>query len=134
MIYGETVVLFWTKARTETLKRRWKDGIIARRIAEELGCSRSAVIGKAYRLKLESRNTGSAAAKKVLANVRLAPTPKDELTPLVPSLLQLEPNHCKFPIGDHYCGRERKDKKPYCEAHLARVFIAPYKPVKEPRP
>lgn len=42
----------WTETDDETLKRRWAAGDSTRDIAEELGCTRSAVIGRAYRLGL----------------------------------------------------------------------------------
>lgn len=46
----------WTEERIATLKKMWESGMTASQIAEELGgISRNAVIGKAHRLKLESR-------------------------------------------------------------------------------
>ncbi len=47
----------WTEDRINTLKRLWGEGKSASQIANELACgvSRSAVIGKVHRLKLEKR-------------------------------------------------------------------------------
>mgnify|MGYP002712978043 CR=1 FL=1 len=46
----------WTAERIETLAELWKDGLTAAEIAQALGgVSRSAVIGKASRLRLEAR-------------------------------------------------------------------------------
>jgi hypothetical protein len=41
---------FWTKARARRLKSLWVQKKSTRDIAEELGCSKNAVIGKAKRL------------------------------------------------------------------------------------
>ena len=44
------------------------------------------------------------------------------------SLLELNENTCKWPIGDplnpdfHFCGRTTKDEHPYCEFHARRAY------------
>ncbi len=45
----------WTDDKIATLKRMWEDGKTGGEISEVLGCSRSAVIGKAHRLDLQAR-------------------------------------------------------------------------------
>ena len=51
----------WTDERIETLRKMWDSGLTATQIAEELGgVSRNAVIGKAHRLGLASRQIGRA--------------------------------------------------------------------------
>lgn len=47
----------WTQPRIEFLSREWLSGMSAAVISEKLGVSRSAVIGKAYRLRLKRRDS-----------------------------------------------------------------------------
>lgn len=48
----------WTDERVAKLKRLWADGLSAKQIADTMhGLSRSAVLGKAYRLRLPMRRT-----------------------------------------------------------------------------
>ena len=48
----------WTEAKVRKLKELWGKGSTASQIAEIIGdMSRNAVIGKAHRLKLESRTS-----------------------------------------------------------------------------
>lgn len=47
----------WTPDRVATLTQRWADGVSAAKLADELGVSRNAVIGKIGRLKLPQRET-----------------------------------------------------------------------------
>lgn len=53
------VVSFWTEARIYNLKQDWDDGYTCSQIAERLGTSRNAVIGKAHRLNLTERRHGN---------------------------------------------------------------------------
>ena len=46
--------MYWTPERVELLCKLWAEGFSARQISQQLGgISRNAVIGKAYRMKLE---------------------------------------------------------------------------------
>lgn len=45
----------WTEDRTETLKRMWSEGYSGGQIADRLGLTRNAVIGKVHRLGLSGR-------------------------------------------------------------------------------
>lgn len=53
------------------------------------------------------------------------------------SLIDLEPHHCRWPIGDpllagfHFCGRQKVAGLPYCEVHARRAFRPPE--VKRPK-
>ncbi len=51
----------WTPERVETLRKLWRDGETAATIADRLGVmSRSAVLGKIFRLRLPAADTGAA--------------------------------------------------------------------------
>jgi GcrA cell cycle regulator len=53
---ASTSTAVWSDERIERLKQLWKDGFSAGQISDELGgISRSAVIGKIHRLKLDAR-------------------------------------------------------------------------------
>jgi hypothetical protein len=48
----------WTEEGEELLRKRWAEGIPAAEIGFELGCSKSAVLGKKMRLGLQMRENG----------------------------------------------------------------------------
>lgn len=47
------------------------------------------------------------------------------------TIATLEPNHCRWPIGDpqhadfHFCGKDKFAGLPYCEFHARRAFQSP---------
>jgi GcrA cell cycle regulator len=45
----------WNQQKVEDLKKLWNDGVATSRIGEQLGFTKNAVIGKAFRLGLERR-------------------------------------------------------------------------------
>ena len=130
----------WTNKKTTQLKELWKKGTIAEEIAEVLGTSKGAVIGKASRLGCASRKLGrlphvlkqhwgyvkrpSRSRKDVLESILT------EMEPENPTNLEsLIPNQCKFPLGkekdpvEFFCGRERwvghrKHGPSYCKYHV----------------
>ena len=130
----------WTNKKTTQLKELWKKGTIAEEIAEVLGTSKGAVIGKARRLKCAPRKLGrlphalkqhwgyvkrpSRSRKDVLESILT------EMEPENPTNLEsLIPNQCKFPLGkekdpvEFFCGRERwvghrKHGPSYCKYHV----------------
>jgi len=130
----------WTNKKIAQLKSLWKKGSVAEEIAEVLGTSKGAVIGKANRLHCASRKLGR------LPNVikqhwgytkRPRTTRQDvlqailrEMGPENPTTLdKLIPNQCKFPLGKEedraelFCGRERwvgprKFGPNYCKYHV----------------
>ena len=129
----------WTDKKITQLKTLWKKGTIAEEIAEVLGTSKGAVIGKASRLGCASRKLGrlphvikqhwgyvkrpSRSRKDVLEYILT------EMGPENPTALEsLIPNQCKFPLGkekdpvEFFCGRERwvgsrKHGPSYCKYH-----------------
>ena len=53
----------WTTEKEEKLKELWKKGLTGSEIAKTFNTTRSAILGKVHRLKLEAR----AVSKKKLA-------------------------------------------------------------------
>lgn len=76
----------WTDARVARLKKLADDGWSAQQIADELGAlSRSAVIGKAYRLGIELRGTsGPHASVRALAKPKTGRTAAKPSAPPAP--------------------------------------------------
>ena len=52
----------WTQERVELLKSRFAAGLSCRQMADEIGVSRNAVIGKLSRLNLTREQSGDARA------------------------------------------------------------------------
>ena len=133
----------WTDDKTAALKMLWEKGSVASEIANILGTTRNAVIGKAHRLNCAPRNSGrlnsiSGQVKSHIKRPRM--THKQllerilrEMGPENPTTLeQLTPTQCKFPRGgekdpvESFCGRERwagtrKFAPHYCKYH---VYVA----------
>jgi len=149
----------WTDERVELLKKLWADGLSASQIAGELGgITRNAVIGKVHRLGLSGRaKSPSSSAPRVRkprshmlrvsrssmrGNTALAlaydmeselePEPVELVIPVEQrrSLLELNENTCRWPIGDpsgpefYFCGGTPITGLPYC-AHHSRVAYQP---------
>ena len=45
----------WTSDEDHVLRRLWADGLSAKNIADKLGCTKNAIIGRAHRLQLPQR-------------------------------------------------------------------------------
>ena len=133
----------WTNKKIAQLKSLWKKGSLAGEIGEVLGTSKSAIIGKANRLKCAPRQSGrlNSVPRKYNTSLnghqRPRSTRKDvleailrEMEPENPTTLEsLIPNQCKFPLGKEedraelFCGRERwrgprKHAPNYCKYHV----------------
>jgi GcrA cell cycle regulator len=127
----------WTEHRLGLLKQLWADGKTATAIGRRLGISKSAVLGKVYRLRLAP--AADAAAPQTLPDRhrrgrpqladRLAselPEPKRGLT-----VFELTNATCRWPHGQvgstnfHFCGAAEADLdggRPYCERHALRAY------------
>ena len=142
----------WNEANTAELRTRWLAGESGELIAEHLGApSRSAVIGKAWRMGLAERATYQRkpyaprpkrqsprikpkATSSPLSFLREAPTdlpPADVADIPRVSLMDLENHHCRWVCADHsnnetaqYCGAQKMTGLPYCENHARRAYAA----------
>jgi GcrA cell cycle regulator len=144
----------WTAERIELLKSRFEAGLTCREIADDIGVSRNAVIGKLARLNLsraegvserfseprESRARAPGSPPKSQRQILKALRPKlpaEEAPPEPPicgehrcSLLELSEEKCRWPISDlgaadfWYCGNKPVKGFPYCAGH-ARVAYHP---------
>jgi GcrA cell cycle regulator len=133
----------WRDEDIDLLKRLWADGETAARIAEKLGgLSRSAVLGKIFRLRLgpnASKGQGGAATK---ASRRQQPARRRGGAPPPPAakgrysktLFDLTNRCCRWPFKrpgtDKYffCGVEEADLEngiPYCARHMKRAYLVP---------
>jgi GcrA cell cycle regulator len=136
----------WTDSNIATLKRLYDRQYKYCQIAAEIGCSRSAAIGKAKRLRLPPRPCdapGAKREKKPPKKRKLSPKPTKPaaflLTPeplpaaaawsgeaRVTSVVELQSHHCRWPIGDPvmvgFCGADRLGALPYCETHARRAY------------
>lgn len=150
----------WTDDRVAHLKAGWAAGHSCRTIANALGVSRNAVIGKVHRLGLPGR---ALRHKKVARSgmrptyVRQQPRPKPKPSrrpsPLFDILANppphiddvarfkfhaLEPHHCRWPVnepGAHefgFCGCPRAPGLSYCPSHAARAYAAPVVTKRQP--
>jgi len=136
----------WTPEREEKLKQLWKKGHSGREIANLLGdTTRNAVIGKAHRLKLQTRSVSKKIVTKTDGQKKNASeTGKQKLgrkarfkallldknfEPENPTKLEnLTDSMCKWPLGEKmkpssfFCGRKAMEKLSYCKLHILYAF------------
>lgn len=131
---------WWTLEMEVELERLWNAKILsASEIGGLMGCSRSAIIGKAHRMNLVSRapaggpKNGHGPRKRrtvvVMANISQSqpkiPAPANQPV----DLIDLEHYHCRFIVGSSaqapnlalFCGA-RKTEGAYCEYHAAQCY------------
>jgi GcrA cell cycle regulator len=133
----------WTRERIALLKKFWAEGETATAIAMRLRMSKSAVLGKVFRLRLPSAaKARAAAARRDAATVgrrrrgRLPAKPREKpAAPVVASgktLFELTNDSCRWPHGQpgtktfHFCGAPDADLeggRPYCERHARRAYV-----------
>jgi len=126
----------WSEAAIDQLRALWgRPGTSAASIAERLGVSRNAVLGKAHRLGLSTPRAPRAPKPPRPPRLRRPRGPATRrapreapaecgLDPLVARLEALPRRACHWPIGDPraegfgFCGRPAREP-PYCEVHRA---------------
>ncbi len=140
----------WTAERVELLKIRFEAGFSCREIAQDIGVSRNAVIGKISRLSLSrlksvrrysERKSGPKAQRprvvsqhRILMALYSKPQSPAEEVPIHNghrcSLLELSEEKCRWPIGNPgvtdfwFCGNKPISSLPYCADH-ARIAYQP---------
>lgn len=143
----------WTRDRVERLKSLWRDGQSAETVAADLGAglTRSAVLGKVFRLGLSAGRpergraartaalrdraraladpgggrTGPAPHAAPRAATAAAPVRPDD----GPDIVSVGAGQCRWPYGDPgsdlvLCGR-RVARGAYCAGHAALAYRAP---------
>lgn len=137
-------MLAWDDERIARLKELRADGWTFGQIAKDLRVTRSALIGKAHRIGMCERKPKPPTMARLprreparkpavlrpiafrgppIAAVPLPRATADDIARV--SLIDLEPNHCRWPVGEPtagFCGCDRIEGLPYCAAHSARAF------------
>jgi len=142
----------WSSERTArlgelaTLTRASATGI-ARELSKQFGIAvtRSAVIGKASRMRLELPGAHGRLVERVNPPPRPPRPPKQRTRPMPATpeprirfldlgdenctLAELHEDSCRWPLGDprdpdfRYCGRAKVKDRPYCKHHLRRAYV-----------
>ena len=133
----------WTRERIALLKTLWADGETATAIAVHLRMSRSAVLGKVFRLRLRPAATATKAAarsnKAIPSRRHKSRSPsKQRAKPAASAMMsgktlfELTNGSCRWPHGQpgtktfHFCGAPGADLeggRPYCERHAQRAYV-----------
>ena len=137
----------WTPEREEKLKQLWKKGHSGSQIARLLGdgATRNSVLGKAFRLKLQSRAVTKKKTPRTNREKDNSPEikaqklgRKEKFKALLldknfeqenpKKLEELTKETCRWPIGHPYeekfyfCGRKPMEKFSYCKLHVLYAF------------
>jgi len=140
---GKNFLKTWTAERIAQLKSGVGAGLSCSQIANEIGVSRNAVIGKLNRLGL-SRGRGPAAPRarngvsvrrpqvltqRLVLKALFASAPvADDIVSSEPcSLLNLAPRKCRWPISGAtadftFCGNTTVDGMSYCAGHARMAY------------
>ena len=150
----------WIEARDEQLKKLYAEGLSMTQIAIEMDCglTRNSVIGRAHRLKLPSRrdnvvrhakqakpalekrtrlvrsNSNSTALRLIHVNEPTTPGALRcvEVESRRLTLLELEPNDCRYPDGEGsditFCGNVKLAGSSYCPSHFVLTRRQDQKP------
>lgn len=145
----------WTPDRVRRLVELWRNRASAATIARSLGggLSRSAVVGKLYRLGLTRDAAGRSDARAAGARHSLDKQCRGDRRPAPPEfpaaaaealrpcavvprrvpMESLQSVHCRWPYefaGDVvFCGHPAKAQSPYCPAHHRRAYVATLAPL-----
>jgi GcrA cell cycle regulator len=134
----------WTAERVELLKIHFAAGLSCREIADDIGVSRNAVIGKLSRLNLTREKAGDA-RRPARTDAANRPRPRsvprlqyrlleaaanDELIHNAHrcSLLDLSEERCRWPISTPgaadfcFCGNPPIKGLPYCAGHTRLAY------------
>jgi GcrA cell cycle regulator len=142
----------WTDERTDRLRALLADGMSAQEIADDMGCSRNAVIGKVHRLGQSFVRAEKARAEQLLPQppearnrkrrraprariarvvaaegiIYMKPPPELPVTEGPVTIYELQPYHCKAVLRE----ATRGTLPVYCGEHRLRdrggQFVSPY--------
>lgn len=138
----------WTDERIELLKSGFEAGLSCREIADRIGVSRNAVIGKISRLNLTRQKAAGPVRKDAARDPRGRPTLRlrrqflravtvvnDTVELEAPvhnghtcSLFELSAQTCRWPISTPgaddfcFCGNPPVDGLPYCPGHSRLAY------------
>lgn len=134
----------WSEEQIDLLKKLWAAGEPAQAIAAKLGdMSRSAVLGKVFRLRLKPVTAGQRKAAQatrprssgtVARRRGIEPEPPAKKDRKGKTLFELNNRCCRWPYrrpgAEHYffCGIEEADLEagvPYCPRHMKRAYLVP---------
>lgn len=126
----------WTKEQDDRLRTAWGRDF-TKNIANELGKTKNAVIGRARRLGLERlmRRSGRPKSQRNKI-VRIHKHSKTIEPPVIPvdalniPFTELQPQHCRFPtFGEGrsilFCGHQVSDGNSFCGWHCSVAYEAP---------
>ena len=139
----------WTEERIELLRSCFEAGLSCREIADRIGVSRNAVIGKISRLNLKREKAAGPVRKDAARDPRgrgglrlrriilRAVTVEDAVQPEAPihnghscSLFELSAQTCRWPISTPgaadfcFCGNPPVEGLPYCPGHSRLAYRA----------
>ena len=136
----------WNQQKVEDLKKLWNEGVATSRIGEQLGFTKNAVIGKAFRLGLERRQNSrkkttqptsfssttlyrETTSSSSSVTIKKEPARRREKFSFKKSIVGTGSfKSCQWPIGDpleegfHYCGSQNIPTKPYCIDHYKKAY------------
>ena len=141
----------WTEDEDETLRRMANEGCSASQIGVAIGRSRNSIIGRSHRMGIKLGAGATAKPKKprkpkvrwvdgaivrpkptqpvtnkFLEVFKAPPAANEEPQGGGVEFMALGPNHCRWMIGDKYCGCQViAYRKPYCAHHAYIAKGAP---------
>ena len=130
----------WTPERVRLLEQLWASGATAEAIGAQLGgLSRSAVLGKIYRLRRVAEPAAAPQARPKRPHSKQDEPPPDPPRRKPKRLLDLTNKSCRWPIVRprarriDFCGAPEADLAggmPYCPYHARRAYVIPPKRVR----
>jgi len=112
--------MIWDQTAIETLTKLVKMDVTFAKIADILGCTRNAAIGKSNRLHHRAREK----------RVEVEPVQIKPVAPVARSapvkMADLKNGDCRYPLGEgktvKFCADKKLKDSPYCQKHTAICF------------
>lgn len=146
---SQPAYVLWTTERVDLLRRHFEAGLTCRQIANAIGVTRNAVIGKIHRLGLSRPRSARAPAERTGPRMRrpgiltqrwilravfaeapsLAEAPVESLERC--SLIELGQGRCRWPIDEpgaasfSFCGNRSVSGLSYCAGHARIAYRTP---------